>query len=152
MTISIAIETPVSEDGHRLINGSEDALRAVYTADECFTFTAEELVSDTIRFYVARQDGHALGCVALVEEDGYAEIKRLFVDPKARGLGLAKKLMARLEEDAFAAGLEEVKLETGEKLAAAVALYKKLGYRVCGPFGPYEDHPASLFMEKNLSC
>ena len=150
MTITIAIESPVSADGHRLINGSEDALRAVYTEDECFTFTAEELVADNIRFYVARRENHALGCVALVEEDGYAEIKRLYVDPKARGLGLAKKLMARLEADALDTGLGEVKLETGEKLAAAVALYKQLGYSVCGPFGPYEDHPASLFMEKTL--
>ena len=39
---------------------------------------------------------------------------------------------------------------TGDGLLAAVALYEKLGYRVCGKFGPYEDHPASLFMEKNI--
>ena len=146
----IAIESPITGDGRALINGSEDALRAVYSEDECFTFTAEELVADNITFYVARKEGVALGCVAMVKEDGYAEVKRLFVTPEARGLNLARALMARLEKDAKDAGISSVKLETGEKLEAAVGLYKDLGYVVCERFGEYEDHPASLFMDKDL--
>jgi len=133
-----------------LINGSEQALRAVYTADECFTFTANELLGDKVSFFVARKDGEAMGCVALVNEAAYGEVKRLYVADNARGLGLAKILMKHLETQARAQGLKSVKLETGEKLAAAVTLYKSLGYIVCGKFGPYEDDPVSLFMEKAL--
>ncbi len=148
--IAVHQESPVTDDGHKLINGSEAALREVYTADECFTFTADELVSDKVSFFVARQGGQAVGCVALVNEGAYGEVKRLYVPQAARGLGVAKILMAHLETQARAQGLFNVKLETGSKLAAAVALYKILGYSVCAKFGPYKDHPASLFMEKAL--
>jgi putative acetyltransferase len=148
--ITIKQESPATTDGHMLINGSEAALREVYTADECFTFTADELVSDNVSFFVARKNGQALGCVALVNEADYGEVKRLYVPDHARGLGIAKILMAHLEAQASKQGLQSVKLETGEKLGAAVALYKSLGFSVCEPFGEYEDDPVSLFMEKAL--
>lgn len=148
--IHVTQESPVTDDGHQLINGSEAALRMVYTADECFTFTADELLGDKVSFFVARKAGQAMGCVALVNETAYGEVKRLYVPDHARGLGIAKTLMAHLENQAKAQGLQTVKLETGSKLAAAVALYKSLGYSVCGKFGPYEDDPVSLFMEKAL--
>jgi len=146
----IATENPLTDDGRRLIEGSEAALRAVYTPDECFTFTAEELDRPEVAFLVARRDAKAFGCVALVTCDGYAEVKRLYVPDSARGLGIARALMDDLETRARAAGLPLVRLETGPKLAAAVALYAARGYTERGPFGDYADHPASLFMEKRL--
>lgn len=91
-----------------------------------------------------------MGCIALVNEGGYGEVKRLYVPHSARGLGIAKILVTHLEQSAKSMGLSSVKLETGEELAAAVALYKSYGYTVCGRFGDYDDHPASLFMEKAL--
>jgi len=148
--ITVHQESPVSDDGHKLINGSEAALRAVYRAGECFTFTADELLGDKVSFFVARKDGQAMGCVALVNEAAYGEVKRLYVPDHARGLGIAKILMAHLEAQAKAQGFSHVKLETGDKLVAAVALYKSLGYTVCSKFGPYEDDPVSLFMQKAL--
>lgn len=150
MSLTIASESPVTEDGFTLIEGSEAALRAVYSEDECFTFTAAELDDPAISFLVAREDGMALGCVALVDCNGYGEVKRLFVRPEARGKALGEQLMVALEAQASAQGLPGVKLETGAKLSAAVALYQRLGYAECGPFGDYELHPASLFMEKTL--
>lgn len=149
--ITIAQESPLSEDGRTLLAGSDTALRAVYSADECFTLNPEELVDDTITFLIAREEGVALGCVALVDCGTYGEVKRLFVAPQARGKSLSRLLMADLEARATALGHGAVNLETGDKLEAAVALYKKLGYRVCGPFGDYPDHPASLFMTKDLT-
>ena len=149
--ITIAQESPLTEDGRTLLAGSDAALRAVYSAEECFTLDPEELVDDTITFLVAREEGTALGCVALVDCGTYGEVKRLFVTPQARGKSLSRLLMADLEARAKALGHGAVNLETGDKLEAAVALYKKLGYRVCGPFGDYPDHPASLFMTKDLT-
>lgn len=148
--ITIHIESPVSDDGRKLIDGSEIALREVFTEDECFTFTAEELDRPGTSFFVARQNGEAMGCVAMVNCGDYAEIKRLFVPAKARGLGLAKALMAHLEAAASSAGYKAVRLETGPQLVAAVALYRSLGYQLRGRFGDYDDHPSSLFMEKHL--
>lgn len=147
---TIQIESPLTTDAETLIAGSEQALRAVYTEDECFTFTAAELDQPEVDFLVARRVGAAVGCVAMVKCNGYAEVKRLYVSADARGTGLAVKLMAALEAKTHAEGLQIVRLETGEKLAAAVALYKRMGYVVCGPFGDYQEHPASLFMEKVL--
>jgi putative acetyltransferase len=148
--ITVTQESPVTDDGHMLIYGSEAALREVYSAEECFTFTADELVNDKVSFFVARKEKRAVGCVALVIEAEYGEVKRLYVPDHARGLGIAKILMAHLEEQASKQGLQSVKLETGEKLAAAVALYKSLGFSVCKKFGDYNDDPVCLFMEKAI--
>ena len=148
--VSISAEGPLTEDSRRLIEGSETALREVYSADECFTFTAEELDRPEVDFLVARKDGKAVGCVAMVRHSDYAEVKRLYVPHSARGLGVGKALMDHLEDKAKAAGLRVMRLETGPKLAAAMALYAARGYVECDRFGDYEDHPASLFMEKRL--
>ncbi|WP_420861480.1 GNAT family N-acetyltransferase [Algirhabdus cladophorae] len=149
--MKIAVESPLTQDAANLIDGSEAALREVYTPDECFTFTASELDSDDIIFLVARDDGNqAIGCVALCDYQTYGEVKRLFVPPAGRGQGTARALMDELEERARLLGHADVKLETGEKLAAAVALYASMGYEKCGPFGEYPEHPASLFMTKGL--
>lgn len=150
MSLSIRAEDPLSEEGRALIAGSEEALRSVYSVQECFTFTAEELVSPEITFLVAREGGAALGCVALCDYGQYGEVKRLFVAKAGRGAGVGRALMADLEARARKLGHRNVRLETGEKLESAVILYEKLGYNVRGPFGDYEEHPASLFMEKAL--
>lgn len=149
--ISISVESPLTADADRLIQGSEAALRAVYSEDECFTFTAAQLDAPNIDFYVARQDGVAVGCVAMVRHDTYAEVKRLYVPTTHRGLGLAASLMHKLHAQTQVHGIHMMRLETGEKLAAAVGLYRKLGYVTCGPFGDYTEHPASLFMQKELA-
>lgn len=151
MTLTIRAESPLTPDAHHLIEGSEEALRAVYTPDECFTFTAKELDDPAITFLVARQNDQAIGCVALVDYNTYGEVKRLFVTPHARGTGAAQALMDQLETLCRQAGHMQVMLETGEKLAAAVALYRARGYLERGPFGDYPDHPASLFMAKSLA-
>ena len=149
--MKLAVESPLTQDAADLIAGSEGALREVYTPDECFTFTASELDNDDIIFLVARNDAdQAIGCVALCDYKTYGEVKRLYVPPAGRGQGTARALMDELEERARLLGHTDVKLETGDKLVAAVALYASLGYTKCGPFGDYEEHPASLFMTKPL--
>jgi putative acetyltransferase len=150
MTLTIHVESPLSDDGRAMIAGSQAALLAVFAPDEIFTMTAEELAQPGITFYVARTDGAAVGSVACCDCGDYAEVKRLYVAPAGRGAGIAQALMDRLESDARLAGKTCVMLETGDALVAATALYRKRGYRVRGPFGSYPEHPASLFMEKRL--
>jgi putative acetyltransferase len=89
------------------------------------------------------------GGVKSADDDGsYAEIKRVFVDRRYRGRGLAKLLMKQLEEHALESGLCVLRLETGVKQPEALGLYQRLGYRLRGPFGRYTNDPLSVYMEK----
>ncbi|MEU6277588.1 GNAT family N-acetyltransferase [Streptomyces populi] len=82
--------------------------------------------------------------------DGDAELKRMYVVPEARGLGLARRMLAALEEDARAAGRVRMVLETGSKQPEAVALYASSGYEPCAKFGYYRFHELSLCYAKAL--
>ena len=150
MTLTIAQESPLTEDASGLLAGSEAALREAYDITACSTYDASQLAAATIQFFVARQSGRPVGCVALCLEDGYAEIKRLITVKEEHGQGVAKALMAHLEDTAQASGVSRVLLETGSKLTAAVALYDALGYGRCGPFGDYEQGETTIFMQKGL--
>jgi GNAT superfamily N-acetyltransferase len=76
----------------------------------------------------------------LVEgRDESAEIKRMYVSASARGLGLARAMLAHLEQSARAAGAEVMVLETGLAQPEAIALYESSGYRPIPGFGFYKD-------------
>ncbi|GAA4805313.1 GNAT family N-acetyltransferase [Streptomyces ziwulingensis] len=82
--------------------------------------------------------------------DGDAELKRMFVIEQMRGRGLARRILAALEEDARAAGRIRMILETGTKQPEAVALYTSSGYEPCEKFGYYRFHEDSLNYAKKL--
>ncbi|MBD0420546.1 GNAT family N-acetyltransferase [Streptomyces sp. NPDC052309] len=82
--------------------------------------------------------------------DGDAELKRMFVVQQMRGRGLARRILAALEEDARAAGRRRMVLETGTKQPEAVALYLSSGYEPCEKFGYYRFHDESLCYAKAL--
>jgi GNAT superfamily N-acetyltransferase len=82
--------------------------------------------------------------------DGDAELKRMFVIAEMRGLGLARRMLAALEEDARAAGRTRMVLETVTKQPEAVALYTSSGYEPCGKFDYYRFHELSLCFAKPL--
>ncbi|MCX4575551.1 MULTISPECIES: GNAT family N-acetyltransferase [unclassified Streptomyces] len=84
--------------------------------------------------------------------DGDAELKRMYVVPEARGLGLARRILAALEDDARAAGRTRMVLETGAKQPEAVALYTSSGYAPCVKFGYYRFHDLSMCFAKPLSA
>ncbi|WP_053914133.1 GNAT family N-acetyltransferase [Streptomyces sp. TP-A0875] len=83
--------------------------------------------------------------------DGDAELKRMFVIEQMRGRGLARRILALLEEDARAAGRVRMVLETGTKQPEAVALYASSGYAPCEKFGYYRHHEESLCYAKTLA-
>ncbi|AXE26710.1 GNAT family N-acetyltransferase [Streptomyces globosus] len=93
-----------------------------------------------------RQDENAEGY-----SDGDAELKRMYVVPSARGLGLARRLLAELEADARAAGRVRMVLETGDKQPEAIALYLSEGYTMTAKFGYYREYDSSRCMAKPLS-
>lgn len=101
------------------------------------------------RLLMARLDGRPVGCGALKALDrDTGEIKRMWVAPEARGLGVARRLLAALEAEARRAGLSRIRLDTNRALTEAQALYRKSGYR---EVARYNDNPyAHLWFEKEL--
>jgi GNAT superfamily N-acetyltransferase len=79
-----------------------------------------------------------------------AEVKRMYVVPRARGLGLARAMLAHLESTARAAGAEVMVLETGLRQPEAIALYESSGYLPITGFGYYKDAPLSRCMARTL--
>ncbi len=100
-------------------------------------------------FIVAMSDTLPIGCVGLKGTDhGYAEIKRLWVAPAARGLRLGRRLMDTAEDAARELGIDLLRLDTNSALAEAGQLYRTTGWREIPRFNhdPYPD----LFFEKRV--
>jgi GNAT superfamily N-acetyltransferase len=79
-----------------------------------------------------------------------AEVKRMYVAAPARGRGLARSMLAHLEDTAREAGVEVMVLETGTKQPEAIALYSSSGYSRIPGFGFYRDAPLSRCFGKRL--
>jgi GNAT superfamily N-acetyltransferase len=88
-------------------------------------------------FLLAWLDGRPAGCAGLKEVDtAVAELKRMYVAASARGHGVARALLAALEEHARAAGARRIRLITGEAQPEAVALYTSAGWERGALYGP----------------
>lgn len=149
--LTIAIESPRQDGVIRLLDMSTAYAESLYPAESNHLLDLASLEKPEVTFWVARLEGEIVGCCSLVEAgDGTAEIKRMFVDPVARGQRVAQKLMDVLEEKASQRRLTAVRLETGIYQPEAIALYRKFGYVEIEPFGDYQPDPLSLFMEKAL--
>lgn len=149
--VTIAIEPARQPDVQRLLDAGGIFARSLYAEDECFLLDLSELEQPGVTVWVARVKDEAVGMVALVSaSDGSAEIKRLFVDGLARGLGLASGLLTAVEGYAREAGVGVIRLETGPRSDAALALYAKHGYQHIPLFGQYIGSGSSVCMEKVL--
>lgn len=110
---------------------------------------AHELAPPAGVLLIARLREHPVGCGALkLHGGGPAELKRMWVAPRARGLGLGRRLLAALEDYARAKGVSVVRLETNRALAEAIALYRRAGYREVPPFN--QERYAHHWFEKRL--
>ena len=88
-----------------------------------------DLVAPSGAFVVAVRDGEPLGCVGVRGlSGGEVEVKRLFVDPAARGLGLGRRLLGWCEDRARDRGASRLVLDTHGVLTAARALYLSAGF------------------------
>lgn len=148
--VSIAIETPDQPDIVALLLAADEWYATLYPAESNHLLDVSTLQQPEIAFFVAREAGELLGFGAVADRGGYAEIKRMYLAPAARGRKFGRRILEVLEAHAVQNGRSCLRLETGIHQPEAIGLYRSHGYREIGPFGAYRPDPNSLFMEKCL--
>ena len=146
----IAFEPPDQPEVVALIDALDAYQKPMYPAESHHGIDLEALRRPHVLFAVARDaTGRAVGCGAIVIEEGYGELRRMYVAPEQRGRGIAKALLEFLEDAARARGVRCFALETGNRQHEAIRLYARAGYATCEPFGDYQPDPHSVFMRKD---
>lgn len=148
------VQSPTDEV-RALIGELNQTLSAEYPPEQRHGLPLDAIFQPHIRFFLARLDGEAVGCGGVALFDDFAEVKRMYVRDAARGRGVAQALLARIEVETRAAGLANLRLETGDQQQAAMRLYTRAGFQICAAFGAYAAMPseavaASVFFEKRL--
>lgn len=150
MVIRVELADPRHPDVRDLLFSGHTEMQGLFPAKRQTRFSVEPLLADGVHVIVARAEGRAVGCCALLLGGTFAELKKLYVVPEARRQGAADQLVAHAEAFAKAAGFEELKLETGVTLSAAHRLYAKRGFTRCEAFGDHLPSSESQFMTKSL--
>jgi len=148
--IEIRREDPDQPDIVALLQAADDWYATLYPPESNHLLDVSTLQQSDIIFLVAREDGVLQGFGAVADRGTYAEIKRMYLAPVARGRKLGRRILDMLEAQAVRNGRTCFRLETGIHQPEAIGLYRSAGYREIGPFGSYGPDPLSLFMEKQL--
>jgi putative acetyltransferase len=149
---AVAFESPDQPEVIALIAELDAYQDKLYPPESRHQLDLESLKQPNVLFAVARDsEGVAIGCAAIVLYPEFGELKRMYVHPRGRGQGIAKKLMALLESCAIGAGCKQLMLETGPYQPEALALYAAAGYERRGPYADYTNDPLSVYMQKHLA-
>lgn len=144
-------ESPDQPDVLTFLGKADERSSSLYPSESRHGLSLSALIAADVRFFVARRDNRTLGCGGyVILPDGSAEMKRLFVDPDARGQGVGRLIVQEIERAALEEGVQTMFLETGVKSFEALNLYKSLGFTERGPFDTYRSDPLSVFMVKPL--
>jgi GNAT superfamily N-acetyltransferase len=129
-----------------------DLFRHQYPPESRHAFSVEKLVREGVAFFVTRYQNDLAGCGGLKIYPGeYGEVKRMYVRPAYRGLGLGKAMLDRLGQYAREHEIGRLRLETGIYQVEAIGLYERYGFQRRPPFGEYKTDPLSVYYEKDLS-
>jgi len=151
MTVTVKRETPDQLAVLELLAQADARSASLYPAESRHGVPVAALLA-SVRFFVARRGDLALGCGGFVRiDDNAAEVKRLFVNPSARGLGVGRAIMQAIEAAARTDGVQTMFLETGVKSFEALGLYRNFGFVECDSFGTSGPDPPSVFMVKGLA-
>jgi SAM-dependent methyltransferase/GNAT superfamily N-acetyltransferase len=153
--VDVAHAITIDDDVRALVAELEETLSKEYPPEQRHGLSLDALFEPHVRFFVARIDDAVVGCGGVALFRDFAEVKRVFVREGVRGRGAADAVLARIEEETAAAGLDVLRLETGTRQLAALRFYERAGFRRRDAFGAYAAMPAasiaeSLFYEKRL--
>jgi GNAT superfamily N-acetyltransferase len=151
MTPEIRQERPDAPDVAPLIEELEAYLEPLYPAESRHGLSIERLLREDVPFFVIRMAGEAAGCCGVkIFDTEYGEIKRMYVRPSFRGLGLGTLMLNHVAAYARQHGVSVLRLETGIHQTEAIVLYKRWGFVQIPPFGDYRPDPLSMFFEKRI--
>jgi putative acetyltransferase len=149
--IEISPESPDSGDALRLLSELDDhLLRLPYPAESRHAFSVEKLLRERVAFFLTRYRDEPVGCGGIKFCADYGEVKRMYVRPSHRGLGLGKRMLDHLADCARQRRITLLRLETGIYQVEAIGLYERYGFQRRSPFGEYSIDPLSLYFEKVL--
>jgi putative acetyltransferase len=158
-TIEIRSERADHPQVVALLDALDRYLGELYEPEANHILSVRELLAPEVSFFVARHGADIVGTGAVrsmpgeadTAGQGYGEIKRMYVDPAARGQRIGERLLQTLEASLKEQGVALALLETGSAQREAVRLYERCGYTRRGAFGGYPDNGLSVFMSKALS-
>lgn len=127
----------------------EERFESGFDPDQSISTSMDDFVPPNGVFVVASLNQEPVGSGAIRWHPDYAYIKRMWVDPATRGMGVGSRILTRLEELAGDHGMTLVRLETNQALTEAQALYRKRGYREVQPFN--DERYAHHWFEKALT-
>jgi putative acetyltransferase len=137
----------------KLIQALNAELEGRYPEDGAnfFRLDAEEVREGRGGFFIAYLAARPIGCGAVRRiEPGVVEIKRMYVDPTARGRGVGRQILDVLDAQARQLGARRLVLETGPRQPDAIALYQHAGFVEIPLFGEYVGSQFSVCMAKDL--
>ncbi len=142
---------PLDPGPKAILEQSHTLMTTLFEPEENYFLGFEALCTPDVHFFIAREGETVFGTGAVVDKDGYGEVKSMFTANAARGRGVGAAILRALEDHARSLGLPVLKLETALRLPEAVRLYARHGFTECGRFGDYRPNDTSYFMEKPLT-
>jgi len=156
--VRIELRPVTHPDAQLLVEAVQQEYVVRYGGRDKTPLVDTDLAPPTGAFYVGYHDGRPVVTGAWRFRDDVrrlgssrlAEVKRMYVDPAARRLGLARLMLSHLETAALAAGADAMIMETGTAQPEAMALYLSAGYEQIEPFGHYQDSPRNRCYGRRL--
>jgi putative acetyltransferase len=136
-----------------VIKEIDNLMNSLYPVEANIFLPIEELDLPNVYFFGIYVEDILAACGALIskfDKENYGEFKRIYVKPKYRGMGLSKSLISHLISTASKQGYKHLRLETGDKQLAAIALYKSFGFEIRNVFGEYVHDPEAVYMELSI--
>jgi putative acetyltransferase len=155
VSFAIAVETPLQDDVRMLVAALNEWALGETPREFCHHMTVEQMAQPDTTLFVARDsDGRAIGMGALRRHgDAVGEVKRMYTLPETRGLGVAKAIVAEIENTARREGFCQLVLETGavDGFKSAWRVYEAHGFQRCGAVLDYPSNTEhNIFYEKHL--